>query len=34
VEDMIGVMLIQLRSLEPFPMSVDFERRLYDAIDD
>lgn len=34
VEDMIGLMLIQLRTIEPFPMSVDFERRLYDAIDD
>ncbi|HEY1998149.1 serine hydrolase domain-containing protein [Paraburkholderia sp.] len=34
VEDMIGMMLIQLRTIEPFPMSVDFERRLYDAIDD
>jgi hypothetical protein len=27
-------MLIQLRTVEPFPMSVDFERRVYDAIDD
>ncbi|MEA3085493.1 MAG: hypothetical protein QOC89_3190 [Paraburkholderia sp.] len=34
VEDMIGLMLIQLRTVEPFPMSVDFERRVYDAIDD
>ena len=34
VEDLIGLMLIQRRALEPFPMSVDFERRLYDAIDD
>jgi CubicO group peptidase (beta-lactamase class C family) len=34
VEDMIGLMLIQRRAVEPFPMSVDFERRVYDAIDD
>lgn len=34
VEDMIGIMLIQRRSIEPFPMAVDFERRVYDAIDD
>lgn len=34
VENMIGVMLIQLRTVEPFPMAADFERRLYDAIDD
>ncbi|ASW02132.1 serine hydrolase domain-containing protein [Paraburkholderia aromaticivorans] len=34
VEDMIGLMLIQRRSVEPFPMAVDFERRVYDAIDD
>jgi CubicO group peptidase (beta-lactamase class C family) len=34
VEDLIGLMLIQRRALEPFPMPVDFERRLYDAIDD
>lgn len=34
VEDLIGLMLIQRRSVEPFPMSVEFERRLYDAIDD
>ncbi|CAG4893240.1 serine hydrolase domain-containing protein [Paraburkholderia saeva] len=34
VEDMIAMMLIQRRGIEPFPMSVEFERRLYDAIDD
>lgn len=34
VEDLIGLMLIQRRAVEPFPMSVDFERRVYDAIDD
>jgi len=34
VEDMIAMMLIQRRSIEPFPMVVDFERRVYDAIDD
>ncbi|SIT45205.1 conserved hypothetical protein [Paraburkholderia ribeironis] len=34
VENLIGLMLIQRRSIEPFPMSVDFERRVYDAIDD
>ncbi|AXF17986.1 serine hydrolase [Paraburkholderia caledonica] len=34
VEDLIGIMLIQRRSIEPFPMAVDFERRVYDAIDD
>jgi len=34
VENMIGQMLIQRRSVEPFDMVVDFERRLYDAIDD
>jgi CubicO group peptidase (beta-lactamase class C family) len=34
VENMIGLMLIQRRAIEPFPMPVDFERRLYDAIDD
>ena len=34
VEDLIGLMLIQRRSIEPFPMAVDFERRVYDAIDD
>ncbi|WP_144150889.1 serine hydrolase domain-containing protein [Paraburkholderia sp. BCC1885] len=33
VENMIGLMLIQRRSIERFPMSADFERRLYDAID-
>lgn len=34
VEDLIGLMLIQRRSMDAFPMSVDFERRVYDAIDD
>lgn len=34
VENMIGVMLIQRRSVEPFPMAAVFERHLYDAIDD
>ncbi|MEW9582619.1 serine hydrolase domain-containing protein [Paraburkholderia sp. DGU8] len=34
VEDMIGLMMIQRRSIEPFPMSIDFERRVYDSIDD
>jgi CubicO group peptidase (beta-lactamase class C family) len=34
VEDLIGLMLIQRRGVEPFPMSVDFERRVYDSIDD
>ncbi|MDE1180336.1 serine hydrolase domain-containing protein [Paraburkholderia sp.] len=34
VEQMIGLMMIQRRSIEPFPMARDFERRLYDAIDD
>jgi CubicO group peptidase (beta-lactamase class C family) len=34
VEDMIGMMLIQRRAVEPFSMPLDFERRLYDAIDD
>ncbi len=34
VEDLIGVMLIQRRSIDPFPMAVAFERRVYDAIDD
>jgi CubicO group peptidase (beta-lactamase class C family) len=34
VENLIGIMLIQRRAGEPFPMSVDFERRVYDAIDD
>ncbi|MGF6650787.1 hypothetical protein OKW34_001349 [Paraburkholderia youngii] len=31
---MIGLMLIQRRSIDPFPMAIDFERRVYDAIDD
>lgn len=34
VENMIGQMLIQRRSVEPFDMVVEFERRLYEAIDD
>ncbi|WP_233837349.1 serine hydrolase domain-containing protein [Paraburkholderia sp. ZP32-5] len=34
VEDLIGLMLIQRRSIDPFPMAIDFERRVYDAIDD
>jgi CubicO group peptidase (beta-lactamase class C family) len=34
VENLIGLMLIQRRSIDAFPMSVDFERRVYDAIDD
>jgi CubicO group peptidase (beta-lactamase class C family) len=34
VEELIGLMLIQRRGVEPFPMSVDFERRVYDSIDD
>ncbi|AXE95379.1 serine hydrolase domain-containing protein [Paraburkholderia sp. 22099] len=34
VEELIGLMLIQRRAVEPFPMAVDFERRVYDAIDD
>jgi CubicO group peptidase (beta-lactamase class C family) len=34
VEEMIGIMLIQRRSAEPFPMAAIFEQHLYDAIDD
>lgn len=34
VENMIGQMLIQRRPVEPFDMVVEFERRLYEAIDD
>ncbi|SEB09306.1 serine hydrolase domain-containing protein [Paraburkholderia sartisoli] len=34
VEDMIAMMLIQRRGIEPFPMVVEFERHVYDAIDD
>jgi CubicO group peptidase (beta-lactamase class C family) len=34
VENMIGIMLIQRRAVEPFTMSTVFERHLYDAIDD
>lgn len=34
VEDLIGLMLIQRRAVEPFAMPLDFERRVYDAIDD
>jgi hypothetical protein len=31
---MIGQMLIQRRPVEPFDMVVEFEHRLYEAIDD
>jgi CubicO group peptidase (beta-lactamase class C family) len=34
VEDMIGIVLIQRRAEEPFPLAQAFERLLYDAIDD
>jgi CubicO group peptidase (beta-lactamase class C family) len=34
VEDLIGLMLIQRRAVEPFAMPLEFERRLYDAIDE
>lgn len=34
VENLIGLMLIQRRAIEPFSMTLDFERRVYDAIDD
>lgn len=34
VEDMIGILMIQRRGIEPFPMAATFERLLYDAIDD
>ncbi|HEX3379554.1 MAG TPA: serine hydrolase domain-containing protein [Paraburkholderia sp.] len=34
VENLIGLMLIQRRSIDPFPMAIDFERRVYDSIDD
>jgi CubicO group peptidase (beta-lactamase class C family) len=34
VENMIGILLIQRRSVEHFPMAAVFERHLYDAIDD
>lgn len=34
VEDLIGLMLIQRRAVEPFAMALEFERRVYDAIDD
>jgi CubicO group peptidase (beta-lactamase class C family) len=34
VEDMIGLFMIQRRADEPFPMAQEFERLLYDAIDD
>jgi CubicO group peptidase (beta-lactamase class C family) len=34
VENMIGIMLIQRRSVEHFPMAAVFERHLYEAIDD
>ena len=34
VEDMIGIVMIQRRGIEPFPMAAVFENHLYDAIDD
>jgi CubicO group peptidase (beta-lactamase class C family) len=34
LEDMIGIMLIQRRAEEPFPLAQAFERLIYDAIDD
>lgn len=34
LEDMIALMMIQRRAIDPFPMATDFERRVYDAIDD
>lgn len=34
VEDMIGIILIQRRAEEPFPLAQTFEHLLYDAIDD
>lgn len=34
VENMIGLMLIQRRAVEAFPMPIDFERRVYDSIDE
>ena len=34
VENMIGIMLIQRRSAEPFPLAKEYERLIYAAIDD
>lgn len=34
VENLIGIMLIQRRSIEPFPVAKHFERTIYAAIDD
>jgi CubicO group peptidase (beta-lactamase class C family) len=34
VENMIGIMLIQRRTTEPFPLAKHFERTIYAAIDD
>lgn len=34
VENMIGIMLIQRRSTEPFPLAKEYERLIYAAIDD
>ena len=34
VEDMIGIMLIQRRAAEPFPLAKEYERLTYAAIDD
>jgi CubicO group peptidase (beta-lactamase class C family) len=34
VENMIGIMLIQRRSAEPFPLAKEYERLVYAAIDD
>ncbi|WP_250510447.1 serine hydrolase domain-containing protein [Caballeronia sp. GACF4] len=34
VEDMIGIMLIQRRALEPFPLAREYERLVYAALDD
>ncbi|TCK38526.1 CubicO group peptidase (beta-lactamase class C family) [Paraburkholderia sp. BL8N3] len=34
VEDMIGLLMIQRRSEDPFPLAREYERILYDAIDD
>ncbi|SAL50736.1 serine hydrolase domain-containing protein [Caballeronia humi] len=34
VEDMIGLFMIQRRAEDPFPIAQEFERLLYDAVDD
>jgi CubicO group peptidase (beta-lactamase class C family) len=34
VENMIGIMLIQRRAEEPFPLAKEYERLIYAAIDD